>query len=50
MDEAERAEIDLADRLPEAADPRFAAHWAETLYFLRIVTGDLAARVWPSTA
>ena len=38
MDQAARAEIDLADRLPEAADPRFAAHWAETVSFLRIVT------------
>ncbi|HLB96237.1 MAG TPA: double-strand break repair protein AddB, partial [Acetobacteraceae bacterium] len=30
MDEAERAGIDLAERLPDAADDRFAAHWAET--------------------
>jgi ATP-dependent helicase/nuclease subunit B len=43
MDEAERAEIDLARTLPEAADPRFAAHWAHTLRFLRIVTEH-----WPS--
>ena len=42
MDEAERAEIDLARRLPEAADPAFAAHWAQTLEFLHIVT-----RTWP---
>ena len=42
MDEAERAEIDLAARLPEAADPSFAAHWARTLQFLHIVTG-----AWP---
>ncbi len=42
MDEAERAEIDLATRLPEAADPAFAAHWARTLQFLHIVT-----RAWP---
>jgi ATP-dependent helicase/nuclease subunit B len=42
MDEAERAEIDLADRLPEAADPAYAAHWARTLEFLHIVT-----RAWP---
>jgi len=38
MDEAERAGIDLAERLPDAADPAFAHHWAETLTFLRIVT------------
>ena len=43
MDEAERAEIDLAERLPEAADPAFAAHWARTLQFLHIVT-----RAWPA--
>jgi ATP-dependent helicase/nuclease subunit B len=42
MDEAERAEIDLAARLPDAADPAFAAHWARTLQFLRIVTD-----AWP---
>jgi len=38
MDEAERAGVDLAARLPEAADERFAAHWAATLKFLSIVT------------
>ena len=42
MDEAERAEIDLATRLPDAADPAFAAHWARTLEFLHIVS-----RAWP---
>jgi ATP-dependent helicase/nuclease subunit B len=42
MDEAERAEIDLSARLPEAADPAYAAHWARTLEFLHIVT-----RAWP---
>ena len=42
MDEAERSGIDLADRLPSAADDRFAAHWAATLKFLEIVT-----RAWP---
>ncbi|MDE2006626.1 MAG: double-strand break repair protein AddB, partial [Rhodospirillales bacterium] len=42
MDEAERAEIDLAATLPGAADPRFAAHWRQTLEFLRIVTAT-----WP---
>jgi ATP-dependent helicase/nuclease subunit B len=43
MDEAERAGIDLAVRLPDAADDRFAAHWAETLKFLAIVTD-----AWPA--
>ena len=42
MDEAERAEIDLALTLPDAADPAFARHWAETLKFLHIVTD-----AWP---
>jgi ATP-dependent helicase/nuclease subunit B len=42
MDEAERSGIDLAASLPKAADPRFAAHWAQTLQFLDIVT-----RAWP---
>jgi ATP-dependent helicase/nuclease subunit B len=42
MDEAERAEVDLTTRLPEAADPAYAAHWAQTLKFLHIVT-----RHWP---
>src|SRR5690242_4489772 len=43
MDEAERAEIDLARKLPDAADPAFAAHWSQTLAFLEIVT-----RAWPA--
>ena len=42
MDEADRAEIDLASRLPDAADPAYAAHWSRTLEFLRIVT-----HAWP---
>lgn len=42
MDDAERAEVDLALRLPGAADAAFAQHWAETLQFLRIVT-----EAWP---
>lgn len=42
MDEADRTEIDLAARLPDAADPAFAAHWAKTLEFLHIVT-----HAWP---
>jgi ATP-dependent helicase/nuclease subunit B len=43
MDEAERAEVDLARGLPAAVDPAYAAHWAQTLEFLRIVT-----RIWPA--
>lgn len=43
MDEAERSGIDLAATLPDAADPTFAAHWARTLQFLRIVTEN-----WPA--
>ncbi len=43
MDEADRMEIDLAARLPDAADPAFAAHWERTLEFLHIVT-----HAWPS--
>jgi ATP-dependent helicase/nuclease subunit B len=43
MDEAERAGIDLAQRLPDAADPAYAAHWAQTLQFLHIVT-----EAWPA--
>jgi ATP-dependent helicase/nuclease subunit B len=42
MDEAERAEIDLPARLPDAADPAYAEHWNQTLQFLAIVT-----RSWP---
>ncbi len=42
MDEAERADIDLSERLPDAADPAYAAHWAQTLKFLHIVTN-----IWP---
>jgi ATP-dependent helicase/nuclease subunit B len=43
MDEAERAEIDLGRRLPDAADPSFAMHWSATLEFLHIVTA-----AWPA--
>ena len=43
MDEAERAGIDLARQLPDAAGPEYAAHWAQTLEFLHIVTD-----VWPT--
>jgi ATP-dependent helicase/nuclease subunit B len=42
MDEAERAEIDLARALPAAADAAFAEHWGRTLCFLEIVTAN-----WP---
>ncbi len=38
MDEAERAEVDLATVLPELVVSDYAAHWAITLEFLRIVT------------
>lgn len=41
MDEAERAECDLARTLPDAAEG-FAQHWQDTLEFLRIVTA-----AWP---
>ena len=43
MDEAELSEVDLAARLPDAADPEHAAHWQETLTFLEIVS-----RAWPA--
>jgi ATP-dependent helicase/nuclease subunit B len=42
MDEAERAEIDLASALASAADAAYAEHWQVTLRFLDIVT-----RAWP---
>jgi ATP-dependent helicase/nuclease subunit B len=42
MDEAERAEIDLARALPHAADAAYAEHWGKTLEFLHIVTA-----MWP---
>jgi ATP-dependent helicase/nuclease subunit B len=43
MDEAERAEIDLATRLAQAAEPAHAEHWTRILDFLRIVTEH-----WPA--
>ncbi len=43
LDEAQRAEVDLAARLPEAADEAFAEHWQVTVRFLAIVT-----RAWPA--
>ena len=42
LDEAQRAEVDLAARLPEAAEVAFAEHWQVTVTFLQIVT-----RQWP---
>jgi ATP-dependent helicase/nuclease subunit B len=42
LDEASRADVALADRLPEAAGPEWAEHWNVTLEFLKIVT-----RSWP---
>ncbi|MBE7213361.1 MAG: double-strand break repair protein AddB, partial [Gluconacetobacter diazotrophicus] len=41
MDEAERVDCVLADKLPQAVD-RFAEHWQVTLEFLAIVTA-----AWP---
>jgi ATP-dependent helicase/nuclease subunit B len=43
LDEAARAEIDLATTLPEAAGRDFAAHWQVTVEFLRIIT-----HAWPA--
>jgi ATP-dependent helicase/nuclease subunit B len=42
MDEAERAEVDLATVLPGLAAEDYADHWGITLQFLQIVT-----RAWP---
>ena len=42
LDEAARAEIDLARALPQAAAQEFAVHWNVTLEFLHIITG-----FWP---
>ncbi len=43
MDEAERAEVDLATVLPKLAEGDHATHWGITLDFLRIVTAS-----WPA--
>jgi ATP-dependent helicase/nuclease subunit B len=43
LDEAARAEIDLASALPRAAGGDFAEHWNVTLKFLEIVTQE-----WPN--
>lgn len=42
LDEAHRADVDLPDRLPDAAAEGYAEHWTRTIDFLRIVT-----RAWP---
>ncbi len=42
LDEAHRADVDLPDRLPDAAVEGYAEHWGRTIDFLRIVT-----RAWP---
>jgi len=42
LDEAARADIDLAAALPAAAGPDWAEHWNVTLDFLQIVT-----QAWP---
>ncbi len=43
LDEAARAEVDLAGALPGAVGEAFAVHWQVTLQFLGIVT-----REWPA--
>ncbi len=43
LDEAARAEVDLAQALPGAVGEAFAAHWQVTLQFLSIVTS-----AWPA--
>jgi len=43
LDEAARAEVDLAASLPRAAGGDFAEHWNVTVAFLRIVT-----HAWPA--
>ena len=43
LDEAARAEVDLAQALPGASGEAFASHWQVTLEFLSIVT-----RAWPA--
>jgi ATP-dependent helicase/nuclease subunit B len=43
LDEAARAELDLAAALPKAVGEDFAAHWNITLGFLEVVT-----KAWPA--
>jgi ATP-dependent helicase/nuclease subunit B len=42
LDEADYAEVDLAEALPRLVEGELAAHWQKTLLFLRIVT-----HAWP---
>ncbi len=42
LDEAHRAEVDLTEVLPAAAEGGYAEHWGRTVRFLQIVT-----RAWP---
>ena len=42
LDEAHRAELDLTEILPAAAEEGYAEHWGRTIRFLQIVT-----RAWP---
>ncbi len=42
LDEAHRAEVNLIEALPRAAEIEHAAHWERTIQFLQIVTGS-----WP---
>ena len=42
LDEAHRAEVDLTEILPAAAEAGYAEHWGRTIRFLQIVT-----RAWP---
>ncbi len=43
LDEADYAEVDLAEALPKLVEGELAAHWQKTLLFLRIVT-----HAWPA--
>ena len=43
LDEADYAEVDLAETLPKLVEGELAAHWQKTLLFLRIVT-----HAWPA--
>ncbi|MBV8913051.1 MAG: double-strand break repair protein AddB, partial [Acetobacteraceae bacterium] len=43
LDEAHRAEVDLGEKLPAAAEAGYAEHWARTIKFLEIVT-----KAWPA--
>ena len=45
LDEAARAEVDLAHALPRAVGEDYAAHWKVTLAFLSVVTGAWPARL-----